>query len=78
MGENASVFEVTSWLGLQKYVELLENNYYPDYTIISSSTLLPFLGDVLPYFSFSFSPFFCGQPRRLFLGIGVMLFWSTI
>ena len=66
--------EVTSWLGLQKYVELLENNYYPDYTIISSSTLLPFLGDVLPYFSFLFRRFFVASLGDYFLGIGVMLF----
>jgi len=66
--------EVTSWLGLQQFVELLENNYYPDYTIISSSTRLPFLGDMLPYFSFLFRRFFVASVGDYLLGIGVMLF----
>lgn len=66
--------KVTSWLGLQKFVELLESNYYPDYIILSSSTRLPFLGDVLPYFSFLFRRFFVASVGDYLLGIGVMLF----
>lgn len=66
--------KVTSWLGLQSLVEHLENNYYPDYTVLSSSTLLPFLGDVLPYFSLLFRRFFVASVGDYLLGIGVMLF----
>ncbi len=66
--------KIASWLGLQDLIELLENNYYPDYVILSSSTLLPFLGDVLPYFSLLLRRFFVASVGDYLLGVGVMIF----
>jgi len=68
------------WLPMVKYLQLhdlatnLKNGLYLDYTLLTSSTRLPFLGDILPYYSFIMRRPFVISFGDYLLGIGLIAF----
>lgn len=65
---------VAHWLNLENLVHNLERGLYPEYVVMSSSSRLPFLADVLPYFSPLWRRFFVVSVGDYLLGVGVMWF----
>jgi hypothetical protein len=65
---------VARWLGLESLVHSLERGLYPEYVVMGPFSRLPFLGDVLPYFSLLFRRFFVVSIGDYLLGFGVLWF----
>ena len=68
------------WLPMVQRLQLhdlanhLENGLYLDYTLLNTSTRLPFLGDTLPYYSLIMRRPFVISIGDYLLGIGLMAF----
>jgi len=65
---------MVQWLQLHDLATHLENGLYLDYTLLNTSTRLPFLGDILPYYSFIMRRPFVISIGDYLIGFGLVAF----
>ncbi len=66
--------QMVQTLGLHDLAANLEKGFYVDYSLLTASTRLPYLGDIFPYYSFILFRPFVISPGDYLLGIGLIAF----